>query len=96
MYTISSDGTLNKDGQMCYCIYTESSCTASCAAFEERAKDRAFLYCCGREIIAKPEAVPPVVNAAKDTPSADPLGIDELSWAKPKKPAVTKKKGTKK
>lgn len=76
MYTISEDGTLNKDGKMCYCIYTESSCTASCAAFEERAKDRVFLCCISREIIAKPEPKSPVVNAAKDTPSADPLGLD--------------------
>ena len=65
------DGTLNKDGQMCYCIYSESSCTTSCAAFEERAKDRAVLHCCGREIIAKPEM-------PKETPppAADPLGLD--------------------
>ncbi|TFH62102.1 MAG: hypothetical protein E4G90_09480 [Gemmatimonadales bacterium] len=88
MYTISSDGTLLKDGQMCYCVHTDGSCTANCAAFEERPKDRVFLYCCGvgREIIAKPERPSPVVNAMKDTPSADPLGIDAAP-AKPKKKA---------
>jgi len=69
MYTISEDGTLQKDGKMCFCINGESSCTSMCAAFEERAKDRAFLYCCGREIIAKPLLM-------RYTPSADPLGLD--------------------
>ena len=87
MYTISEDGTLNKDGRMCFCVNGESSCTAACAAFEERAKDRAVLYCVGREIIAKPEAKSPVVNAMKDTPSADPLGLDAIK---------TKRKGAKK
>ena len=96
MYTVSSDGTLSKEGRMMYCVNGETSCTANCAAFEERAKGRAFLYCVNREIITKPEAVSSVVNALKDTPSADPFGknakeADPLGVeTKPKKTKRTK------
>ena len=92
MYSIAEDGTLQKDGKMCYCMNTETSCTSLCAAFEERAKDRVWLACMSREIIAKPIPPSPVVNAVKDTPSADPLGLDASV------PEITKgkKKGAKK
>jgi hypothetical protein len=90
MYTIAEDGTLQKDGKMCFCMNTDTSCTASCAAFEERAKDRVWLACMSREIIAKPEmtisakiAALPVVHPPKEV---DPLGLE----------TKTKKKGAKK
>lgn len=90
MYTVSKeDGSLNKDGRVCYCIYTETSCTTSCAAFEERAKDRAFLYCCGREIIAKPEMPKETPPVAADK-GYDPLGL----YVDPTKPVLRKKMAT--
>ena len=64
-YSIGQDGTLNKNGQMCYCIHTENgSCTTQCAAFEERAKGRAFLHCIGREIIAPTD----IASLSKSSP----------------------------
>jgi hypothetical protein len=84
-YSIGQDGTLNKNGQMCYCIHTENgSCTTQCAAFEERAKGRAFLHCIGREIIAPTDMAIAAV---------DPLGLgDNTSAASAAKPKTRKGK----
>jgi hypothetical protein len=98
MYTIAEDGTLQKDGKMCFCMNTDTSCTASCAAFEERAKDRVWLACMSREIIAKPAiaslAAPEMTGIAKrfndnmkaaapkPEKIADPLGIETKKTVK--------------
>jgi hypothetical protein len=93
-YKLMRDGTLNKDGDVCYCVNTDTSCVANCAAFEERARGRVYLHCVGREIIA-PMEIAPVVHAHQPAQNpvapavAEPDLMDELTAPSPK----TKKKG---
>ena len=87
-YKLMRDGTLNKDGDVCYCVHTDTSCVSNCAAFEERARGRVFLHCVGREIIAPMEIVP-AVHAHQQSAPSEPDLMDELTAPSPK----TKKKG---
>jgi hypothetical protein len=89
-YKLMRDGTLNKDGEVCYCVNTDTSCVANCAAFEERARSRVYLHCVGREIIAPMEIVPPTVHAPQQSAPSEPDLMDELMTAPSPK---TKKKG---
>lgn len=71
MYSIGTDNELKKDGQTCYCVNGETSCSALCAAFEELAKGRVVLHCVKHSIIAPRE----MASAAQETKAveADPL-----------------------
>lgn len=71
MYSIGTDNELKKDGQMCYCVNGETSCTAMCAAFEELAKGRITLHCTGRNLIAQREMTAAGVVAEIVDPLAD-------------------------
>jgi hypothetical protein len=90
-YKLMRDGTLNKDGDVCYCVHTDTSCVSNCAAFEERARGRVYLHCVGREIIAPMEIVPPTVPPPKEV---DPMS-DLIDMGAPKVVKTKKPKGAK-
>ena len=71
MYSIGTDNELKKDGQMCYCVNGETSCTAMCAAFEELAKGRITLHCVGRNLIAQREQLAAAAAVKETDPLAD-------------------------
>lgn len=94
MYSISIDNELKKDGQMCYCVNGETSCTALCAAFEEMAKGRVTLHCVKHSLIAPREVAVPVI--AEVDPLADlTAGLEEKASPAPVTKAKAKKGGKK-
>lgn len=96
MYSIGTDNELKKDGAICYCVHSEGSCSALCAAFEELAKGRVVLHCVKHSIIAPREMASAAAKEETKAVEADPLADLTAGLNREDTPAEKKTKAARK